>query len=70
MIRTTLSPPAPAAAVPVAGFAADVRHFLTEQPRQLPSRYLYDAVGSALFEVICVLPWYPLTRAEMRLLDR
>ncbi len=68
MTRTTLSPSAPAAAV--AGFAADVRHFLMQQPRQLPSRYLYDEVGSALFEVICVLPWYPLTRAEMRLLDR
>ena len=68
MTRTTLSPPAPPVAV--AGFAADVRHFLTQRPRQLPSRYLYDEVGSALFEVICVLPWYPLTRAEMRLLDR
>src|SRR5262249_25307492 len=37
--------------------------------RQLPSRYLYDEVGSALFEVICRLPWYPLTRAELRLLE-
>jgi L-histidine Nalpha-methyltransferase len=49
-------------------FAIDVRHFLTLQPRQLPSRYLYDELGSALFEAICRLPWYPLTRAELRLL--
>jgi dimethylhistidine N-methyltransferase len=49
-------------------FAADVRYYLTQQPRQLPSRYLYDEVGSALFEAICQLPWYPITRAEGRLL--
>jgi len=48
--------------------AADVRHYLTRSPRQLPSRYLYDDLGSALFEAICRLPWYPLTRAEMRLI--
>ncbi len=50
------------------GFASDVREFLTQSPRQLPSRYLYDDLGSALFEAICRLPWYPLTRAELRLL--
>jgi L-histidine Nalpha-methyltransferase len=60
----------PAGAAGVArGFAAEVRHFLTQQPRQLPSRFLYDALGSALFEAICRLPWYPLTRAETRLLE-
>jgi dimethylhistidine N-methyltransferase len=52
-----------------ARFASDVRDFLTRQPRQLPSRYLYDELGSALFEAICRLPWYPLTRAELRLLQ-
>ena len=50
-------------------FAVDVRDFLTQRPRQLPSRYLYDELGSALFEAICRLPWYPLTRAELRLLE-
>src|SRR5438552_1170538 len=39
-----------------------------QTPRQLPSRYLYDALGSALFEAICELPWYGITRAEGRLL--
>jgi len=51
-------------------FAADVRQALARRPRQLPSRYLYDALGSALFDAICRLPWYPLTRAELRLLHR
>jgi dimethylhistidine N-methyltransferase len=49
-------------------FAADVQYYLRQDPRQLPSRYFYDALGSALFEAICRLPWYPLTRAELRLL--
>ncbi len=51
-----------------AQFAADVEYYLTQDPRQLPSRYLYDALGSALFEAICRLPWYRITRAEERLL--
>ncbi|HEV8702417.1 MAG TPA: L-histidine N(alpha)-methyltransferase [Candidatus Polarisedimenticolia bacterium] len=50
-------------------FAIDVGDYLTRHPRQLPSRYLYDELGSALFEAICRLPWYPLTRAELRLLE-
>jgi dimethylhistidine N-methyltransferase len=62
-----------AAASPPAGLAArfadDVRFYLSLQPKQLPSRYLYDALGSALFNAICELPWYTLTRAESRLLD-
>ena len=41
-----------------AEFAEDVRYYLTQSPRQLPSRYLYDALGSALFDAICQLPWY------------
>jgi dimethylhistidine N-methyltransferase len=49
-------------------FAADVQHYLRLSPRQLPSRYLYDALGSALFDAICELPWYPITQAELRLL--
>jgi dimethylhistidine N-methyltransferase len=50
--------------------AADVQYYLSLQPRQLPSRYLYDALGSALFEAICALPWYRVTRAELSLLAR
>jgi len=50
-------------------FAADVQFYLMQNPRQLPSRYLYDALGSALFDAICRLPWYPLARAEARLIE-
>lgn len=52
-------------------FAADVRDGLTrEEQKELPSKYLYDDVGSALFEVISHLPEYGLTRADERLLRR
>jgi len=46
-----------------------VQYYLSQDPKQLPSYYLYDALGSCLFEAICRLPWYPITRAEMRLLE-
>ena len=36
----------------------------------MPPRWLYDDLGSALFEAICRLPWYRITRAEGALLDR
>ena len=50
---------------------ADVRLGLTKSgQKELPSKYLYDSVGSALFEVISVLPEYGLTRADERLLRR
>jgi dimethylhistidine N-methyltransferase len=49
-------------------FAADVRRDLALVPRQLQSKYLYDPLGSSLFEAICRLPWYRITRAESRLL--
>ena len=52
-----------------ADFAAEVRAGLTTTgQKELPSKYLYDEVGSALFEVISVLPEYGLTRADERLL--
>ena len=52
------------------GFALDVRRGLSQARRTLPPRYFYDALGSLLFEAICRLPWYPITRAEHGLLDR
>jgi dimethylhistidine N-methyltransferase len=51
-------------------FAADVARDLRLTPRQLQSKYLYDALGSSLFEAICRLPWYRITRAERQLLER
>ena len=54
----------------VRDFAEDVRRDLALEPKQLQSKYLYNGLGSALFEAICRLPWYRITRAEGRLLGR
>ncbi len=55
----------------VSEFASEVRASLTKPgQRELPSKYLYDEVGSALFETISVLPEYGLTRADARLLEQ
>ncbi len=52
-------------------FAGEVRAGLLHPgQKELPSKYLYDEIGSALFEVISVLPEYGLTRADERLLRR
>src|SRR4029077_6105781 len=54
----------------VSEFADAVRDGLTKPgQKELPSKYLYDEVGSSLFETICVLPEYGLTRADARLLE-
>jgi L-histidine N-alpha-methyltransferase len=53
-----------------AAFAADVARDLRLTPKQLQSKYLYDPLGSSLFDAICRLPWYRITRAESRLLAR
>jgi L-histidine Nalpha-methyltransferase len=51
-----------------AAFAFDVASSLTRSPRELPSHHLYDELGSSLFEAICRLPWYRITRVEQQLL--
>lgn len=50
-------------------FASDVRDGLSARVKHIPSKYLYDAVGSALFEAICGLPEYGVSRAGDRLLE-
>lgn len=52
-----------------AEFAADVHAGLSRTPKRLPSKYFYDARGSALFERICEQPEYYLTRTELAILD-
>jgi dimethylhistidine N-methyltransferase len=52
------------------GFAEDVRAGLTATPKTLKPKYLYDALGSVLFEAICLLPEYYLTRAETEIFER
>lgn len=53
-----------------AALAADVRAGLTARPPRLPSKWLYDARGSALFEAITRTPEYYLTRTEAAILER
>lgn len=43
---------------------------LSARPRAIPAKYLYDARGSALFDEICELPEYYLTRTETEILKR
>jgi dimethylhistidine N-methyltransferase len=51
-------------------FSVDVRRGLQARPKQLFPKYLYDELGSELFEAICLLPEYYLTRAENEILTR
>src|SRR5918912_2873052 len=53
-----------------ATFAADVRRGLRSQPKQLLPKYFYDELGSLLFDAICLLPEYYLTRAEDEIFAR
>lgn len=45
-------------------FAQDVRDGLTSNPKKLLPKYFYDELGSRLFEAICCLPEYYVTRDE------
>ncbi|MCG8556640.1 MAG: L-histidine N(alpha)-methyltransferase [Proteobacteria bacterium] len=51
-------------------FASDVRAGLAAHPKRLPCRHFYDAEGSRLFEQICRLPEYYVTRAERAILSQ
>ena len=66
--------PAPPDPEPARGadprFARDVAEGLSRAQRTVPSRWLYDAAGSALFEAITALPEYYPTRTERAILER
>jgi L-histidine N-alpha-methyltransferase len=51
-----------------AEFAREVETGLTASPKRLPCRFFYDEQGSRLFEEICGLPEYYLTRTERQIL--
>jgi L-histidine N-alpha-methyltransferase len=51
-------------------FLSDVIDGLVRFPKSLPCKYFYDAAGSALFETICALPEYYLTRTELEIMNR
>jgi dimethylhistidine N-methyltransferase len=55
---------------PLSGLADDVRTGLATQPKRFLPKYFYDQLGSQLFEAICLLPEYYLTRAENEILER
>jgi dimethylhistidine N-methyltransferase len=59
-----------AAAAEAPDFAVDVRRGLTSTPKFLLPKYFYDELGSQLFEAICLLPEYYLTRAESEIFAR
>jgi L-histidine N-alpha-methyltransferase len=50
--------------------AEEVEEGLRSTPKNLPSKYFYDARGSELFEKITELPEYYPTRTEQALLER
>lgn len=49
-------------------FAKDIRQGLSSNPKYLFPKYLYDELGSRLFEAICEIDEYYLTRAEDEIL--
>ena len=51
-------------------FLRDVIHGLTCPQKEIPCKYFYDERGSALFDEICELDEYYLTRSELAILDR
>jgi len=61
--------PAPSPTAPE-GPTAELAVGLLAPSARIPSRYLYDSLGSRLFELITQLPEYYLTRVECALLGR
>ena len=55
---------------PTPAFREDLLRGLEGTPKSVPPKWFYDAAGSALFEAICELPEYYLTRTETALLAR
>jgi L-histidine N-alpha-methyltransferase len=51
-------------------FASDVARCLASKNKYLSPKYLYDKVGSQLFEQICLQPEYYLTRMEASILNK
>jgi dimethylhistidine N-methyltransferase len=50
-------------------FREEVLHDLSRSPRQLPCKFFYDERGSQLFQQICDLPEYYITRTEIEILE-
>src|SRR5213595_1055104 len=67
---TTAVQPAPGAPPTSSDFLTDVISGLSSEPRTLLCKYFYDERGAALFQKICELPEYYITRTEIDILDR
>lgn len=50
-------------------FLREVLHGLSQPSKHLPCKYFYNPIGSQLFEQICELDEYYLTRAEQEILQ-
>src|SRR6476659_11244913 len=70
MTRHSITPPRQISAPELADFLADVIAGLSSDPRTIPCKYFYDERGAALFQKICELPEYYVTRTEIDILDR
>jgi dimethylhistidine N-methyltransferase len=62
--------PASAVSPTTSDLLSDVIAGLSSNPRTLPCKYFYDERGAALFQKICELPEYYITRTEIDILDR
>jgi L-histidine Nalpha-methyltransferase len=70
MTGDSLTAPQQLSAPEASDFLADVIAGLSGIPRTLPCKYFYDDRGAALFQKICDLPEYYVTRTELDILDR
>jgi L-histidine Nalpha-methyltransferase len=70
MTLDSITAPPQVSAPESAEFLADIIAGLSSNPRTIPCKYFYDERGAALFQKICELPEYYVTRAEIDILDR
>jgi dimethylhistidine N-methyltransferase len=70
MTGESLTAPQQVSATELSDFLTDVIAGLSSNPRTLPCKYFYDARGAALFQKICELPEYYVTRTEIDILER
>lgn len=70
MTADSIAAPPQVSAPESTDFVADVISGLSSNPRTIPCKYFYDERGAALFQKICELPEYYVTRTEIDILDR
>src|SRR2546423_8523049 len=68
MTGDSLAAPQQMSATESPDFLADVIAGLSSNPPTLPCKYFYDERGAALFQKICDLPEYYITRTETAIL--